>query len=498
MTQQAPDVDVLIAGGGPAGLALGIDLLRRGVRVRLVEAAERAFAGSRAKGVQPRTQEVLEDLGALDALTRHATAYPPLGLHLGPLTVPWRMIRRHRPTSDVPHPNTLLVAQYDTDGVLRERFTELGGTVEFGSRLVGFTDDGERVESTVGTRTVSSRYLVGADGGSSAVRKLAGIGFTGTTDEADHMIIADVVVDGPSRGRWHVWPRRGRFLGLCPLPDGTRFQLMLRLPAADGSRAMTDDEMDQRMRAALGAAGLTLGRVDWRSVFRPNVRLADRYRQGNVFLVGDAAHVHTPAGAQGLNTGVQDSYNLGWKLGEVLGGAPDALLDTYEAERRPVAARVLGLSSALYAELDHGRRLRAATRGDEERQLALSYRGGPLAPRPEGLRAGPVAAGDRAPDAPLAGGGRLFERFRGPHFTLVAVGDPAVEAARTAPPLPVHAGVETVSVATADAGPVTRAYGLTGPAWIVVRPDGYVAAVVAAPWTDVRLAPAMTVREGAS
>jgi hypothetical protein len=176
--------------------------------------------------------------------------------------------------------------------------------------------------------------------------------------------------------------------------------------------------------------------------------MADRFRDGRVFLAGDAAHVHSPAGGQGLNTSVQDAYNLGWKLGQVLRhGAPEALLDTYEEERLPVVAQMLGLSTRIHRG--------EAKRGAATMQLGLGYRGGPLASG----RAGALEAGDRAPDGPLPDGRRLFDLFRGPHFTLLAVGTDAE--------VPVPAGAWTH---------VHRmeAYEPYGKGLFLVRPDGYV------------------------
>lgn len=479
------DTDVLIVGAGPAGLTLACDLARRGVRFRIIDAAASGFPGSRAKGVQPRTLEVFDDLGLVDDILDHSLRYPLLGIHVGRVTVPWRMMARHEPTDDIPYPETRLIPQYDTDACLRRRLQDLGGNVQFSTRLVRYDElpAGGAVATIAGPQgdeTMAVRYLVGADGGASSVRSQAGIRFVGDTDETDRMIVADVAVDGLSRNRWHIWPRSaGGFVALCPLP-GNRFQLMLRLREGE-SPDRDPAAVDRMVREATGRAGLRVREVAWSSVFRPNVRLAERYRAGSAFLVGDAAHVHTPAGAQGLNTGVQDSYNLGWKLAQVIAGAPDDLLDTYEAERRPVAARVLGLSSELYQGIAN-RPLAAAKRGDEERQLQLSYRGGPLAPEVVGGH-GPavVAAGDRAPDGRYRdrGGrvGTLFDAFRGPHFTLLAVGDDAVDDARRLEWPTAGAALEIVPIDTGGNAGVMSSYGLPGPAHVLVRPDGYVAHV---------------------
>lgn len=482
-------VDVLVVGAGPTGLTLACDLIRRGARVRIIDAAEHGFTGSRAKGLQPRTLEVFHDLGVLGDVADHGSTYPLLGIHLGPLTLPWVMHRHHKVTPDIPYPNTLLVAQADTDAALRHRLGDLGGQVEFTTRLRSYQENDGGILATVdgpdGEELIPARFLVGTDGGSSTVRKHAGIGFVGTTDESDRWIVADVAVDGLARHRWHIWPRSaGRFMALCPLPGGEKFQLMLRL-RPDEDPNLERESLDQRVRQISGGAGLRVRTVSWMSVFRPNVRLVERYREGNVFLAGDAAHVHTPAGAQGLNTGVQDAYNLGWKLGQVLAGAPQALLDSYEAERRTVAARVLGLSSELYQNMA-SRPLAAAKRGDEERQLTLSYHGGPLAPE-QSDRTDTLRVGDRAPDAGLVAADgqpvQLFDVYRGSHFTAIAYGaGAAADLDRLDWPstgAPLRRIVVGATVTRADqvledsANTFRRIYGLTGDTLLLVRPDGY-------------------------
>ncbi|GAA5032625.1 FAD-dependent monooxygenase [Microbacterium fluvii] len=478
------NVDVLIVGAGAVGLTLACDLARRGVSYRLLDAASTGFAGSRAKAVQPRTQEVFDDLGVLPALEGRSILYPPLGLHLGPITLRRTMIKLHQATPDVPHANTLLAPQYATDASLRERLAQLGGTVEQGTRLVELAQDADGVTATVEQdgqeRVVRARFVVGADGGSSTVRKQLAVAFRGTTDESDRMIVADVVVRGLSRDRWHIWPRKsGRFVALCPLP-GDVFQLMLRLRPQDPAN-LSAEAIERLAREVIGNAKMRVEEVRWSSVWRPNIRLAERYRVGRVFLAGDAAHVHPPTGGQGLNTGVQDAYNLGWKLGQVIAGAPEELLDTYEAERQPVAARVLGLASDLYAHMGD-RPLAAMKRGDEERQLGLSYRGGPLA---SSGSTDLLATGDRAPDSPVltAAGDRtsLFDIFRGKHFTVLTIGAPFTKAAKSVAWPETGAGVRVVELDSGANEAFRRYYGLQQDAALLVRPDGYIAAIAPAP-----------------
>ncbi|MEV6825980.1 FAD-dependent oxidoreductase [Amycolatopsis sp. NPDC051102] len=465
-------LDVLIAGAGPTGTTLAIDLLRRGLAVRIVDKAPHAFEGSRAKGLQPRTLEVFDDLGVLDDVLAGSSDYPRLGIHLGPVTVPWRMFRHRERTDDVPYPNTRLMPQYRTDSVLHDRLGQLGGRVEHGRELTGFAQDDTSVTATVlgdrGPERITARYLVGADGGAGAVRKHLGVGFLGETDDQDRMLIVDAVTTGLSRTRWHVWPGgKGRFVGACPLPHTDLFQWMIRLSPGEEPPA-GEEAITRRIRAHTRNRAVAVHDIRWRSVFRPNIRLAETYRRGRVFLAGDAAHVHTPAGAQGLNTGIQDAHNLGWKLGQVLAGAGARLLDSYEAERLPIAAGVLGLSTKKYeglAKLDPS----SLRRGKDEQQLSLTYHGGPLAPAGTD-RTTTLRAGDRAPDAGWAGS-RLFDAYRGPHFTLVAYGPEAAAASdQLAWPA---AGAPLRRLTTGEHG-FRRSYGIVGDTLLLVRPDGYI------------------------
>ncbi|MET7694278.1 FAD-dependent oxidoreductase [Streptomyces sp. NPDC005483] len=483
-------VDVLIIGAGPTGSSLAIDLARRGADIRVVTKSDHAFDGSRAKGVQPRTLEVLEDLGALDAVLASGSTYPLLGIHLGPLAVPLRMMRIRRPSPDVPYPNTWLIPQHSTDRALHDRLEQLGHHVEFATTLVELTQTADLVTAKVagpdGIEEITARYVVGADGGSSTVRKQLGVEFTGSTDEQDRMIIVDAVTTGLSRDRWHMWPRLGgKFAGACPLPHSDLFQWMIRL-AADEEPVLDEAALNERIRSITGNRRITLSDIRWTSVFRPNIRLAERYGQGRVFIAGDAAHVHTPAGAQGLNTGIQDAYNLGWKLAQVLAGAEPALLDTYEAERMPIAAAVLGLSTKKYdgmTKLDPS----SLKRGKDEQQLALTYFGSPLA-RADSNRTKTLRVGDRVPDAVLTGSDgkqiRLFDVLRGPRFTAVAHGRRAADsldqlewpaAGAQLKRIAVGATAERADhVLTDSAGTLGSVHGLIEDTLLLIRPDGYI------------------------
>ncbi len=478
-------IDVLVIGAGPSGSTVAIDLVRRGFDVRIVDRSPHAFDGSRAKGIQPRSLEVLEDLGALDEVLAGGSTYPKLGIHAGPLAVPWKMFTHREATPDVPYPNTWLIPQFRTDRALHARLGELGREIEFGRELTELTQDEDTVVAKVvgpdGVEEIVARYAVGADGGSSAVRKQLDIGFVGTTDEADRVLIVDASVSGLARNRWHMWPGLGgKLIGACPLPHSDMFQWMIRL-TPDEKPPQEIGAIIDRIHSHTRNRHIQLHDVHWQSVFRPNIRLAEHYGRGRVFLVGDAAHVHTPAGAQGLNTGMQDGYNLAWKLGQVLAGADPALLDTYEAERQPIAAGVLGLSTEKWggiAKLDPS----SMKRGKDEQQLSLTYYGGPLAPA-DSSDTSTLHVGDRAPDARLLGADgaetRLFDFFQGPHFTAIAYGPGAARDLELLNWPTTGAQLKRLTVGSAAGfsdprNTLRSAYGLNGDTLLLIRPDGYV------------------------
>lgn len=348
--------DVLIVGAGPTGLTLACDLARRGVDALLVERAGALFPGSRGKGVQPRTQEVFEDLGVLPAVQRAGGRYPRiLSWEDGVPQGEWDLVA-DGPADDptVPYPHIWMVPQWRTQELLHDRLGELGGAVRFGTALTGLDQHPDRVVATLTgadgtTRTVDARYLVAADGGRGAVRRLAGIPMAGEQIDPQPALVADVRVAGLDRGNWHHWGKDpGSALLLCPLPGTDDFQLFARF-GADEEPEASAAAVREVIAARTHLAATAVGAVGWVSAFRPRAALAERFRAGRVFLAGDAAHIHSPAGGQGLNTSIQDAYNLGWKLGQVLRhGAPGELLDSYEEERLPIASDVLEISTRLH------------------------------------------------------------------------------------------------------------------------------------------------------
>ncbi|WP_128433311.1 FAD-dependent oxidoreductase [Streptomyces cyaneus] len=444
--------DVLIVGAGPTGLTLGIDLARRGVEALVVERADALLPGSRGKGIQPRTREVFDDLGVLDAIHAAGGSYP-----VGMIWQDGKRVGEHQMfdpaevTEDSPYTEPWMVPQWRTQEILFGRLEELGGKVAFGREVVGVTqdEDGVTVRFAAG-ESVRAPYVVAADGGRSALRRSLGIGMTGETVDPSPMLVADVRITGLDRDNWHIFPPSGEgdgFLAICPLAGTEDFQVVAQF--AEGASVDVSLEGIRKVVAARShLAPEDVTEVRWASDFRPRAALADRFRDRRVFLAGDAAHVHSPAGGQGLNTSVQDAYNLGWKLGAVLrDGADEALLGTYEEERRAIAADMLGLSTSVHRG--------EVRRGEATRQLGLGYRESSLTEETRDA-VGAVRAGDRAPDGVL-GGVRLFDAFRGPHWTLVAVGVQAAEVPE--------------AVRVIRGGPAQGTY---GSGLFLVRPDGYV------------------------
>lgn len=476
--------DVLICGAGAAGLTLAIDLARRGTRFQIIEKMAGPFHGSRGKGIQPRSLEIFEDLGVVDRLFAHGGLYPvsrqygPDGAFADTLVIE---CRESTPTE--PFPNPLMIPQFLTEAMLRERLAELGHRVQYGCELRGIEhdDDGVTVQITSHTdgqvsETVQRvRYLVGADGGRSFVRQTLEIDFPGKTLGVRAMV-ADVSLEGLTRDAWHRFNEDDmqRSLAVCPLAGTDLFQLQAPVPL-EGEVDLSLAGLVAMVAERSGRSDIRINSVSWASAYHMNARLAERYRIGRVFLAGDAAHIHPPTGGQGLNTSVQDAFNLGWKLAAVLNGAPVGLLDTYEEERRPVAAEMLGLSTRL---------LEAAKRGDlrrgrEVHQLDIGYPLSSLAWHGAERTAG-LVAGDRACDASIrrASGQscRLFDLLKGPHWTLIGYDVDGSDAVAARAQLQVHTTGRCGDILD-EQDYLRTVYGLVTGDWMLIRPDGYIGAI---------------------
>ncbi|WP_063734951.1 FAD-dependent monooxygenase [Streptomyces sp. RTd22] len=349
------ETDVVIVGAGPTGLTLAYELALAGVETLVLEKLTSRNRQTKGGAIQARTAELLESRGLLEAMRRRAIPGPPVGANFALLPVPldcgpW----------DTRHPSPVMLPQWEIEEVLEERATALGAGVRRGVAVTAVEpdDDGVTVTTTDGGPPVRARYVVACDGGRSAVRKALGVPFPGRPGTY-LAVLADIRLSAASalvpreRGQISTLTRQanGYWSMLIPLGDD-RYRLTYgaygREDPADLTRdtPVGEDEIAAALRAVYGEETV-LGGVDNSSRFSDATRQVERYREGRVLFAGDAAHIHPPLGAQGLNLGVQDAFNLGWKLAAtVQGRAPAGLLDTYHAERHPVAARVLHHTSA--------------------------------------------------------------------------------------------------------------------------------------------------------
>ncbi|MFI1991568.1 FAD-dependent monooxygenase [Actinoplanes sp. NPDC020271] len=489
-----PPVDVLVAGAGPVGLTVALQAHALGARVRVVERRPRAFRPSRALIVHPRTLEALRPLGVVESLLDRAGAAPRAVLHTGRGVVLASL--EDLGIRGTPYPYLTLVRQADVEAVLSGALAERGVTVERGTELTGYhpgldSVSGEAVLHTSGRdERVRCRWVAGCDGTDSTVRGIAGI----RRREAGYrqeILLADLALTGDLPPELlHVYAGRHGLCFLFPLGEGAHWRLLVTQPAggpAAGSAHPDPDPTPGELQSALERSGVVArpAAVAWSTRLRLRYGVADRYRDGRLLLAGDAAHVHSPAGGLGMNVGLQDAVNLGWKL--ALAGRsshPARLLDSYQAERRPAALRSLRLTNLIFhaesglepvAEFARGvllplaapvlpavlRRRRLV--GEAVRllgQLDASYRDSALS-RAAPRRAGPWSPGDRLPDLPVEAGRRpvrLHELIARPGVHLLLD--------RGAPGI--AGDGETVHVHRLGNAP---GHGVT-----VVRPDGHVGA----------------------
>jgi 2-polyprenyl-6-methoxyphenol hydroxylase-like FAD-dependent oxidoreductase len=510
-------VDVLVVGAGPVGLTAAAELRRRGVTVRCVDAERYHNVSTKAAGIQAKTLELFERLGVVDAAVERGL--PVQKFHI--LSEEHPIAHFDLGRLDTPYPYLLMLPQNHTEEILRQRLEELGGEVEPAVELVGFTQDVDGVDAVLRradghSEHVRADWMIGADGAHSSVRHQLGLQFEGGAFREEFATVDVRIAWRLPMDELYAYLNRGNFIAYFPLVGGWH-----RVAIAYNTRPAPDGEVTlAEVQDAIDTCGPTGARVvaiGDRSRFVIHQRTVERQSIGRIFLAGDAAHVHSVVGAQGLNIGVQDSFNLAWKLSAVIAGhATPALLDTYAAERRPAASRTVRgtrratrmtllrrpptvLARRHIAPIVMGRR-RARTMIERAlSQLDISYRA------PGAVSDDSLVTGDRAPDAPLQHLGiprlrtapvtRLFNVIRGDEFSLLLLGEPDDLATCYPPTHRVAAGFpllrEYVVLPDIDTTPgssdvaatllvdvantLRRKYRAGRRAMLLIRPDGYLA-----------------------
>jgi 2-polyprenyl-6-methoxyphenol hydroxylase-like FAD-dependent oxidoreductase len=521
-------IPVLIAGAGPTGLTMANELARHGVAVRIIERAPEPHVTSRALVVMPRSLEIFDDMGVVDQAIEAGNPVPGLTITFKNKKVVMDIDGLLTgPQNYTAYPALRTLSQHDTERILAEALAKRGVDIEHGWALTDLTQDGETATVSLhgqdgSTRTMRCRWVIGCDGAHSAVRRAVGIPFSGKTYH-DEFIMADAELDWQlSHGPLYGFPSPAGIFAAFSMPGENRYRIFGNVrPGPEGPSAEysepTHDEFQAMLDERVGF-GAKVVKEHWVTRYRVHARVVPRYRDGRVFLVGDAAHVHSPAGAQGMNTGIQDAYNLAWKLALVERGlADEPLLDSYQAERHPVGMQLLTTTDRLFSAIAGQNPLSRFARGRIAPQLAtrvltrpsvrrwfvgtlaqlrVHYAKSPLnAEEGSGWHDAP-APGDRAREADVyidGKTGRVHDVLHGTHHTVLLFtgldddARPAVELCRIAERIersyPGLARARVISAERFADHPATlgdpdrsahRQYGITFAAAFVVRPDGYI------------------------
>ena len=494
------DTDVLIVGAGPTGLMLANQLARRGVRPLIVDRHSGPAQQSRAMAVQARTMEIYSKMGIMDqALALGARGAGANMWASGKWTA--RIPIGDIGSSMSPFPYILMLGQDDNERIMGAKLHDCGVDVQWNTELVAFEQHPDHVDVTLKgpdgtTRRIRAAWVAGCDGSRSPVRELSGITFPGAPYEHVFFVADTEATGSMKQGELNVYLWRDGFHLFFPMRGQDRWRVIGILPADMRKRDdLTFEELVPEIRREAGA-DLAFKACSWFSTYRIHHRAAARFRDRRCFLLGDAAHIHSPAGAQGMNTGLQDAYNLAWKLALVVKGEAHAsLLDTYEQERLPVAKRLLRTTDRMFqvivADGWFGKLFRtkilariaafAMTRERVRRlafrtisQIGIRYRKSPLSQTLAGLPEGAPVAGDRFPwiqvklraDGPAED---LYQKLDDTRFSLLVIGQPAPAAQGPGDLLRTH----SIPADPANDRELARA-GISGPAYFLLRPDGYI------------------------
>lgn len=498
MNQVTRSTAVLIVGAGPTGLVLGCQLQARGVDVRLIDALAEPVTTSRAFTIHARTLELLRQLGLAETFMARGHETYSMDYHFPGQT--GEAPRLDFRALDCAHPYCLTINQVDTEAILRERFVELGGVIEWNTRLDSF-DAGEQqvvvdVSRGDGTsETIAASWLVGCDGIASTVRRQLAFEFDGS-EYAGTMRMIDAPLTGYPNpdDAIHYHIAKDHMLLVTKLP-GANYRVLV----SDKSEGVPPEQAREAFQGLLDRhfdGSVQLGEPKWSTNFRISKRLTNQFRRGRVFLAGDAAHVNSPAGGQGMNVAMQDAFNLGWKLAAVSRGeCPASLLDSYASERQPVAMQMLEGTSYIHSIImAHGQgmteRIERMRGGEWNAEAVSQVAGISYTYRDPGV-AGTLEVGDRAPDGEL-GDRRIYDWIGAEGFTVFLFADEgtAVEGLRARAEAlesryraPVRAQLvcspalsDTVAGALVDPGELSRRYRRApGVEVSVVRPDLHVA-----------------------
>jgi 2-polyprenyl-6-methoxyphenol hydroxylase-like FAD-dependent oxidoreductase len=475
---------ILIVGAGPTGLTLAAGLLRRDVPVRIVDRAERANPHSKAIILWPRGLEVFARLGVEDEIRRRAVPIMAANYHAGGsrvCRVNFRGLRGSR--FDGP----LSLPQNETEDVLEDLVDRLGGTVDRGCGFVSATQDDQRVMTALTSGEIhTSRWLVGCDGYRSAVRETCGISFDGEPYPQRFALVDGMWSTSLAIDESHYFMGDSGVLVVVGLP-GDRMRVFVSLPAGTGA-AGTDDlvPLVQQIARERCPAALDLVESTGNGVFTVSRRMARSFAQGRILLAGDAAHVHSPAGGQGLNTSVQDAHEVAWRLAEIHHGSLDAsALASWESERMHVARIVVAdtdRQTRLWSQRGWRRRLRDALARSADRSGLLDrYLPGRLAqldldyPTPN-VGLGRVAPGRRLPDLEVAPGVRAHDLLRDGGTVALLCSDRSQQPGPDLVAACRDVRARIIPVRSGSRWTVRRPLGLRRPALLLVRPDGVVAA----------------------